>query len=151
MESLCHLPGLNPDEAGHPQRDLELSTSAASLLLAGTPEPLTRTDSSTPPPCSTPLTEGHQAPPHRDPRALRRTDAPPPLLNTTHGRPPRSTPCCHWRQAGWEPGSLAARSSTRRRCRWPTRTVGSSLGVSVGLSQNTVRELPALPAKTNTA
>lgn len=46
------------------QRDLELSTSAASPLLAKTPEPLTRTDSSTPPP----------------------------LLNATHGRPLRSTP-----------------------------------------------------------
>lgn len=35
----------------------------SSPLLSRTPEPLTRTDSSTPPPCSTLLTEGHQAPP----------------------------------------------------------------------------------------
>lgn len=133
------------------QRDLELSTSAASPLLAKTPEPLTRTDSSTPPPLlnathgrplrSTPL--GTQSP-EKDRHSST-------LLNAAHGRPPCSTPCCHWRRAGWEPGSLAARSSARRQHRGPTQMVGAH-GASAWASHRTpVRQLPALPAKTDTA
>lgn len=72
------------------------------------------------------------------------------LLNAAHRRPPSSTPCCHWRRAGWEPGSLAASSSARRQHRGPTQMVGAHRASAWASHRTPVRQLPALPAKTNT-